>query len=293
MRRFSIGSAVLAASMIPGLAVASFGLIDTINLGTDQSHGITTDGTKWYVGAIWENAWDEFDSGFVFLTTTFIPGCGEVRGLSYDPDTGHMFVGDYQYSQIHETDLTATILNSWPTIGSQNAVAVNLCDGTIWVASYSQGVAHYDKQGLLLGSFATPGLNWTGLAIDPCAETLLLWECGDLVYEYDWDGNQVGIPISYDPTPDNGQGLYYDHEQAKLFATDQYGMLYVFFDPDRPTCTCGGCPEDVNGDGTVDVLDLLAVIAAWGNPGGPEDVNEDGVVDVLDLLAVISAWGPC
>ena len=54
-----------------------------------------------------------------------------------------------------------------------------------------------------------------------------------------------------------------------------------------------GCPEDVNGDGTVDVLDLLAVIAAWGNPGGPEDVNGDGVVDVLDLLAVISAWGPC
>ena len=53
------------------------------------------------------------------------------------------------------------------------------------------------------------------------------------------------------------------------------------------------CPEDVNGDGTVDVLDLLAVIAAWGNPGGPEDVNGDGTVDVLYLLAVISAWGGC
>ena len=58
-------------------------------------------------------------------------------------------------------------------------------------------------------------------------------------------------------------------------------------------CAGGGCPADVNGDGVVDVLDLLAVIAAWGNLGGPEDVNGDGVVDVLDLLAVISAWGPC
>jgi hypothetical protein len=53
------------------------------------------------------------------------------------------------------------------------------------------------------------------------------------------------------------------------------------------------CPEDVTLDEQVDVLDLLAVIAAWGNLGGIEDINEDGIVDVLDLLAVISAWGPC
>ena len=53
------------------------------------------------------------------------------------------------------------------------------------------------------------------------------------------------------------------------------------------------CPADVNGDGTVDVLDLLAVLAAWGAPGGPEDINGDGVVDVQDLLQLLSAWGPC
>ena len=27
----------------------------------------------------------------------------------------------------------------------------------------------------------------------------------------------------------------------------------------------GGCPEDIDGSGTVDVGDLLAVIAAWGS----------------------------
>jgi hypothetical protein len=51
-----------------------------------------------------------------------------------------------------------------------------------------------------------------------------------------------------------------------------------------------GNPADVNGDGVVDVLDLLAVLAAWANVGGPEDINGDGVVDVLDLLAVLAAW---
>ena len=61
--------------------------------------------------------------------------------------------------------------------------------------------------------------------------------------------------------------------------------------PDGTLGPASGEPADVNGDGVVNVLDLLAVIAAWGSPGGPEDVNSDGVVDVLDLLAVIAAWG--
>ena len=53
------------------------------------------------------------------------------------------------------------------------------------------------------------------------------------------------------------------------------------------------CPPDVNADGFVDVLDLLAVLAAWGAAGGPEDINGDGAVNVLDLLEVLAAWGPC
>ena len=45
--------------------------------------------------------------------------------------------------------------------------------------------------------------------------------------------------------------------------------------------------------GVVDVLDLLALLAAWGNTSGPEDINGDGIVDVLDLLELLAAWGPC
>jgi hypothetical protein len=53
------------------------------------------------------------------------------------------------------------------------------------------------------------------------------------------------------------------------------------------------CWPDVNGDGTVDVLDLLAVLAAWGATSGPEDINGDGIVDVLDLLEILASWGSC
>ena len=56
------------------------------------------------------------------------------------------------------------------------------------------------------------------------------------------------------------------------------------------------CPGDVTDDGQVNILDLLEVVAAWGNPGGPGDVSPacgDGIVNIADLLAVVSAWGPC
>lgn len=56
---------------------------------------------------------------------------------------------------------------------------------------------------------------------------------------------------------------------------------------------------DINGDGVVDVSDLLMVINAWGgceNPPAecPADIappSGDSMVDVNDLLAVISDWG--
>jgi hypothetical protein len=53
-----------------------------------------------------------------------------------------------------------------------------------------------------------------------------------------------------------------------------------------------GSPADVNGDGAVDVEDLVSVVLAWGPCAGcAADVNDDGVVDVQDLVAVVLAWG--
>jgi hypothetical protein len=53
------------------------------------------------------------------------------------------------------------------------------------------------------------------------------------------------------------------------------------------------CPSDINGDATVDVIDLLEVVGTWGESDVPADINGDGVVNVSDLLAVVDAWGPC
>jgi hypothetical protein len=71
-------------------------------------------------------------------------------------------------------------------------------------------------------------------------------------------------------------------------------MALLFDDPAL------GHPVDINGDGVVNVIDLLTVISAWGPCAAPPqncaaDVapqpNGDGVVNVADLLMIINNWG--
>ncbi|MCP3905827.1 MAG: hypothetical protein GY715_19555 [Planctomycetes bacterium] len=55
------------------------------------------------------------------------------------------------------------------------------------------------------------------------------------------------------------------------------------------------CPEDLNGNDSVDFADILEIIAAWGPcpPQCPEDLDGSGDVGFGDILTVIGAWGPC
>ena len=61
-------------------------------------------------------------------------------------------------------------------------------------------------------------------------------------------------------------------------------------------CDVDPCPSDINRSGTVNAVDLAAVLSSWGVEIGKlprADVNRDGIVDALDLAQVLSDWGPC
>jgi hypothetical protein len=68
------------------------------------------------------------------------------------------------------------------------------------------------------------------------------------------------------------------------------GRAYLFLgEPMLPDC-----PADIDGSGSVDVSDLLTLLAAWGPCDGcPADLDASGDVDVSDLLALLAAWGVC
>ena len=89
--------------------------------------------------------------------------------------------------------------------------------------------------------------------------------------------------------------------------TDQVRIAFTTEDADPPSIveagidnfqleiiTCGSdCLGDLNSDGTVNVTDLLAIIAAWGTNDPSADVDGDGTVAVGDLLVSIGNWGVC
>jgi hypothetical protein len=56
-------------------------------------------------------------------------------------------------------------------------------------------------------------------------------------------------------------------------------------------CECLG---DVNGDGAVNVEDIVEIIVAWGDPNpGAADLDGDGQAGGSDLAIVLQGWGSC
>jgi len=57
-----------------------------------------------------------------------------------------------------------------------------------------------------------------------------------------------------------------------------------------------GCPSDdttpgdINGDGSVNGLDLAALLSAWGTSDPNADINGDGTVNGLDLTVLLGNW---
>ncbi len=81
----------------------------------------------------------------------------------------------------------------------------------------------------------------------------------------------------------------------------QLDLLDILLDPGLDT-DADGLPDaceamgDVNGDGTIGIVDLLIVLGAWGPCPDPPatctgDTDGDGAIGVTDLLTVLGNWG--
>jgi hypothetical protein len=82
---------------------------------------------------------------------------------------------------------------------------------------------------------------------------------------------------------------------ATMFADQSFNNAWVDADATFDIEVVFTDPADINGDGLVNVVDLLAVISAWGLCPAPPapcgaDANGDGAVNVADLLTVIKNW---
>ncbi|MCZ6543116.1 MAG: right-handed parallel beta-helix repeat-containing protein [Phycisphaerales bacterium] len=131
-------------------------------------------------------------------------------------------------------------------------------------------------------------------------------------------GNIDDEPLFVDPTNDNyrlssvSPGIDAGDNTAvpKGISTDLDGNPRFVEDPDTPNAGNGGppivdmgayefqvseCLWDLDHNGSVGILDLLALLAAWGPAPTPDppDFDGDGMVGILDLLYLLANWGPC
>ena len=119
---------------------------------------------------------------------------------------------------------------------------------------------------------------------------------------------QDGVEVSRHPGAFFDEGLPLDdisigsnsYEERRRNFNGSFSIVRVYDRALRPeevlqnigaTVTPISNPADVNGDGVVNILDLVVVAQALGTHSLEADVNGDGVVNVFDLVQVAGAIG--
>ena len=200
--------------------------------------------------------------------------------------------------------LAATVIaaDATLTIGSVGAVpgeTVNLpialgSDDLVGAFSFK-----VDASGLMIADVAYDGplfgTSWEGWDNTPIVDASVAAACifpRDQVTGHDIHLLGLLIEVPADAKPNSEIAVRF----IKPFVSDYSG------DPYKVTVIEGSivivsdtCDEDVDGDGSVNFRDLLAVIAAWGpcKRTCDQDVDRDGMVGLTDLLRVLAVWGKC
>ena len=139
---------------------------------------------------------------------------------------------------------------------------------------------------------------WVHIAVTNDGEKFRIYADGEKVAETDFQETE------------GGNATYRIGDFANHLTVDDYAVfskalseeeinlimntgVAQFLKTTQPEVTVdSGVPEDINNDGTVNILDLVAVAAAFGQTGENDaDANGDGTVNILDLVAVAAAFG--
>ena len=97
---------------------------------------------------------------------------------------------------------------------------------------------------------------------------------------YGWITSTFSIASIAGLSPSDNFRLRFTAEDAAEGSVIEAGVDSVIVSV--TDCGTTECTGDLDGNGQVNVNDLLQLIGAWGNP-----------YDVNDLLELIGAWGEC
>ena len=186
------------------------------------------------------------------------------------------------------------LLRSFPVSGlgaqqisfsADNArIVVGGSGATVWIFRVSDGSL---IRSINIGSFAsvrsvtiTPDGSHVLVGSTYPVQRLSVWRVTDgaLVADIDQE-NGTGVELTRF-TPD----------ARRILFSRQDGVVAAIFNP-----LLAECPGDVNADGSVDLADLAAQLAGFGNLTGESpatgDLDDDGDIDIGDLALLLGGFG--
>lgn len=180
--------------------------------------------------------------------------------------------------------------------------------GACWLVSAASDTAYYlqwDSDGNVIVSGITNAQVSEPSDIQVGDDGRVFIVAGNAVHQFDPTGDGKG----------RGGGGGWAPASEPFFADMNVGKHFMLsrsrsnFDPDIHTpeqwqnelpedefgTPIPDCVADITGDGTVDIQDLFALLAKWGQCTGTcyEDVNADDTVDINDLFVLLANWGEC
>ncbi len=195
-------------------------------------------------------------------------------GVRLNGGSGHTFVGNLIDGNSAGARGGGVFLNASSTTWADNQVTNN--------AAATQGGGIHNNQA---------GTSLEGDSVDDVFNTLIgnTAPLGSAIFHNVANGAAGNLDAQYVCWGTNDQGVV----QTMIHDFfDNAALAIVFTFPLVEDCGAADpCPQDINGDGSVDGADLGLLLSAWGTPAG--DVNGDGTTDGADLGLLLSAWGSC
>ena len=187
---------------------------------------------------------------------------------------------------------TSSILMGFGVVGSEGATVENI----VFTGSVGNAVWIYHHAPTIRNCV------FTGLAVDVP---------GGAVWAMDSEALFEGCSFTYNTTASVGSlffsGNVADGEPGPTLRTSVFcgnaselGQVVGTWSDGGGNSFAGDCVDtsacaaDLDGDGTVNGIDLSFILGNWGICGFcPADLNRDGAVDGADLTLILANWGGC